>query len=115
VIALAIGVVVLFPATVAVAAAAAVWGFFFSSWLIIVNTWVGHRMPDRLEAGGSLTVTGFQLAIMIAAGVGGIFVDTIGVVTVDLIGIVLLVIGAALFGLSLSARRTQAALGRADG
>ncbi|MGN7969907.1 MFS transporter [Microbacterium sp. 22296] len=115
VIALAIGVVVLFPATVAVAAAAAVWGFFFSSWLIFVNTWVGHRMPDRLEAGGSLTVTGFQLAIIIAAGVGGIFVDTIGVVTVDVIGIVLLVIGAALFGLSLSARRTQAAVSRADG
>ncbi|WP_286300665.1 MFS transporter [Microbacterium suwonense] len=34
-----------------VGAAAFVWGFFFASWLLIVNTWVGHRMPDRLEAG----------------------------------------------------------------
>ncbi len=42
--------VVLLPSAVgAVAAAVLVWGFFFSSWLIIVNTWVGHRMPDRLE------------------------------------------------------------------
>ena len=39
----------------------------------------GYRMPDRLEAGGSLVVVGFQGAIMIAAGVGGILVDSIGV------------------------------------
>ncbi|MEL4383078.1 hypothetical protein, partial [Shewanella algae] len=81
-----------------------VWGFFFSSWLIIVNTWVGKRMPDRLEAGGSLVVTGFQLAITIAAGVGGLLVDTVGIETVDAIGIALLVVGAVLFGLSLRRR-----------
>ncbi|WP_230007245.1 MFS transporter [Microbacterium sp. Bi128] len=109
VIAAAIAVVVLLPgALAAVVAAVVVWGFFFSSWLIIVNTWVGKRMPDRLEAGGSLVVTGFQLAITIAAGVGGLLVDTAGVVTVDVIGILLLVVGAALFGMSL--RRTSAAL-----
>lgn len=105
VIALAVATVVLLPSAVgAVAAAVLVWGFFFSSWLIIVNTWVGHRMPDRLEAGGSLIVTGFQLAITIAAGLGGLLVDAAGVVTVDAIGILLLVIGAVLFGLSLRRR-----------
>lgn len=105
VIALAIAAVMLLPgAIVAVALAVVVWGFFFSSWLIIVNTWVGHRMPDRLEAGGSLVVTGFQLAIMIAAGAGGILVDSVGVVAVDAIGIALLVVGAVLFGLSVRAR-----------
>jgi len=110
VIALAVGVVVLLPAAIAaVAAAVAVWGFFFSSWLIIVNTWVGHRMPDRLEAGGGLIVTGFQLAITIAAGVGGILVDATGVVTVDAIGIALLVFGAVLFGLSLRKRTAPVA------
>ena len=36
-----------------------VWGFFFASWLLIANTWVGHRLPDRLEAGGSILVVGF--------------------------------------------------------
>lgn len=110
VIALAVGVVVLLPSAItAVAAAVAVWGFFFSSWLIIVNTWVGHRMPDRLEAGGGLIVTGFQLAITIAAGVGGILVDATGVVTVDAIGIALLVVGAVLFGLSLRKRTAPVA------
>lgn len=108
VIALAVGVVVALPSTIAaVSVAIVVWGFFFSSWLIIVNTWVGHRMPDRLEAGGSLVVTGFQLAIMIAAGVGGVLVDAASVVTVDLIGIGLLVIGAVLFGTSLRGARAS--------
>ena len=108
VIALAVGVVVALPSTIAaVSVAIVVWGFFFSSWLIIVNTWVGHRMPDRLEAGGSLVVTGFQLAIMLAAGAGGLLVDAASVVTVDLIGIGLLVIGAVLFGTSLRGARAS--------
>lgn len=106
VIAVAIAIVLLLPGAVTlVAAAVAVWGFFFASWLIIVNTWVGHRMPDRLEAGGSLMVTGFQLGIVIAASVGGILVDATSVMTVDAIGIALLVVGALLFGLSLWAPR----------
>lgn len=81
-----------------------VWGFLFSSWLIVVNTWVGHRMPDRLEAGGSLVVVGFQLAITIAAGVGGLLVDTLGVEVVYLIGAAMLILGGVLFGLSNRAR-----------
>lgn len=109
VIAGAIATVALLPGAVAaVAAAVLVWGFFFSSWLIIVNTWVGHRMPDRLEAGGSLVVTGFQLAITIAAGVGGLLVDAVGVLTVDAAGIALLLVGAVLFGLSLRVRNATA-------
>ena len=76
------------------------WGFFFSSWLIVVNTWVGHRMPDRLEAGGSLVVVGFQGAITLAAGVGGLLVDTLSVELVYAIGAVSLLAGAVLFGLS---------------
>ncbi|WEK61224.1 MAG: MFS transporter [Candidatus Microbacterium colombiense] len=85
---------------IGVAVVVLVWGFFFSSWLIVANTWVGHRMPDRLEAGGSLVVVGFQAAIMIAAGVGGVLVDTLSVELVYVIGAVSLVIGAVLFGAS---------------
>ncbi|MDF2990429.1 MAG: arabinose efflux permease [Microbacterium sp.] len=92
---------------VAVAGAVFAWGFLFASWLIIVNTWIGHRMPDRLEAGGSLVVTGFQLAIVVAAGVGGVLVDAAGVVVTDAVGVALLVVGAVLFGLSLRVPRTR--------
>lgn len=84
----------------AVGVVAFVWGFFFASWLLIVNTWIGHRMPDRLEAGGSLVVMGFQAAIMIAAGVGGVLVDGIGIAQVYTIGAVALVAGGGLFALS---------------
>ncbi|MGN7860132.1 MFS transporter [Microbacterium sp. 22303] len=84
----------------AIGVVAFVWGFFFASWLLIVNTWIGHRMPDRLEAGGSLVVMGFQAAIMTAAGVGGLLVDGIGIAQVYVIGAVVLVVGALLFGVS---------------
>lgn len=77
-----------------------VWGFFFASWILVVNTWVGHRMPDRLEAGGGLVVVGFQAAIMIAGAVGGILVDGLGIGAVYITGTLLLVLGAVLFGFS---------------
>jgi predicted MFS family arabinose efflux permease len=100
-------VIVAFPgALVAVGAAVFVWGFFFASWLIIVNTWVGHRMPDRLEAGGGLTVVGFQLGIVIAAGFGGLIIDAVGVTVDYVLAGVLLALGAVLFGLA--NRRTAA-------
>ncbi|WP_406248276.1 MFS transporter [Microbacterium sp. M] len=100
-IAAAVFATILLPGSLAaIAAAVFVWGFFFASWLIVVNTWVGHRMPDRLEAGGSLVVVGFQGAIMLAAGVGGILVDALGVELNYLIGAALLVLGAVLFGAS---------------
>ena len=84
----------------AIGVVAFVWGFFFASWLLIVNTWIGHRMPDRLEAGGSLVVMGFQAAIMIAAGIGGLLVDGIGIAQVYVIGAAVLIVGAVLFGFS---------------
>ncbi|MWV60761.1 MFS transporter [Rathayibacter sp. VKM Ac-2754] len=105
-IAIAVGAVLLLPGSVpAIAVAVVVWGFFFASWLIIVNAWVGHRMTDRLEAGGSLVVVGFQAAIVIAAGVGGVLVDAVGVEADYAIGAGLLLVGAALFGAS-NRRRT---------
>lgn len=100
-IAAAVAAVLLLPGSIAaVGAAVFVWGFFFASWLIVVNTWVGHRMPDRLEAGGSLVVVGFQGAIMLAAGVGGAIVDAFGVEVNYVAGALLLLAGAALFGAS---------------
>jgi predicted MFS family arabinose efflux permease len=85
-----------------------VWGFFFSSWLLVANTWVGHRMPDRLEAGGSLVVVGFQGAITLAAGVGGLLVDTLSIQLVYVIGAVVLLLGAVLFGASNRVARSRA-------
>ncbi|GEK85701.1 MFS transporter [Microbacterium aerolatum] len=96
--------ILLSGSVLAVGIAVFVWGFFFASWLLVVNTWVGHRMPDRLEAGGSLVVVGFQASIMVAAAVGGILVDSIGVEPSYVFGAAALVAGAALFGASNRAR-----------
>ena len=76
------------------------WGFFFASWLLVVNTWAGKRMPDMLEPGGTLVVVGFQSGIMIAAGVGGAIVDALGVGPVFLAGTALLLLGAVFFATS---------------
>ncbi len=101
VLAVSVASMLLLSGTVAgIGAVVFVWGFFFASWLIVVNTWVGHRMPSRLEAGGSLVVVGFQGAIMLAAGVGGVLVDGVGVEVSYVIGAALLLVGAVLFGLS---------------
>lgn len=81
-------------------AAVFVWGFFFASWLLVANTWAGHRMPDLLEAGGSLIVVGFQAGIMLAAALGGALVDLIGITPVFAVGAALLLVGALLFGVS---------------
>lgn len=84
----------------ATGAAVFAWGFFFASWLLIANTWVGHRMPDQLEAGGSLIVVGFQSGIMIAAASGGALVDVLGISPVYAAGAALLLLGAIQFGIS---------------
>jgi predicted MFS family arabinose efflux permease len=101
------GMIGLSGSVVAIGVVSFVWGAVFASWLIIVNTWVGHRMPDRLEPGGGLVVVGFQLAIAIAAGVGGLLVDATDVVTVYVVGIVALLVGAVLFGLANRAPRSR--------
>lgn len=106
VIAVAIGATIGFGgSTIAVGVAVSIWGFCFASWLLVINTWVGHRMPDRLEAGGSLVVVGFQAAIMIAAGVGGVLVDTAGVELSFMLGAVALLFGTVLFGAANRAQR----------
>lgn len=105
VIAVAVAATILLSGTVlGVGIAVFVWGVFFASWLLVVNTWVGHRMPDRLEAGGSLVVVGFQASITVAAALGGILVDSRGVETVYAVAAIALLAGAALFGLSNRAR-----------
>lgn len=100
-VAASVAAVVALPGALPVVSAAVVlWGFAFASWLIVINAWAGRRTPDRLEAGGSLVVVGFQLAIVLAAGLGGLLVDHAGVVVDYAIALVLLLVGTVLFGLS---------------
>ncbi|KAB1659443.1 MFS transporter [Pseudoclavibacter chungangensis] len=84
----------------AVIAGVLVWGMGFGGWLVVVNTWLGHVVPDRLEAGGGLVVAGFQLAITLGAAVGGILIDIAGVPVTFTIAAIVLALGSVLFGLA---------------
>ncbi len=96
------------PGSIAlVGAAIFLWGAAFSAWLIVLNTWIGRRTPGHLEAGGALSVAGFQLAITLAAAAGGLAIDLAGVVVVYLIGFGSVAIGTVVFFL---AGRVPAAL-----
>jgi len=98
-LAVSVLVIALFPGVLPlIAVAVGVWGFAFGSWLVTVSTWSGRQMPDRLEAGGGLVVAGFQLAIALGAGVGGILVDVIGILPTLVIAATVLAVGGALFG-----------------
>ncbi|MGA0567842.1 MFS transporter [Rathayibacter sp. KR2-224] len=93
---------------IAIAAAVVVWGFGFGAWPAVINTWAARYVPDRLEAAGGLVVAGFQLAITLGAGVGGILVDSIDVRATYVVAVVVVAAGAVLFG---SAGRRRSALG----
>ncbi|RKW69522.1 MFS transporter [Galactobacter caseinivorans] len=105
-IALGVFAVALLPGSLAaVAIAVLLWGAGFGAWLVVINTWIGRTAPDRLESGGGLVVTGFQLAIMLGAALGGLVVDAAGVVPTFLAAGVILAAGSVLFGAA--ARSTQ--------
>lgn len=72
-----------------------VWGVGFGAVPTMVQTWIAHVVPERLESAGGLVVAAFQIAITIGAAVGGLLVDSVGV-QVALIGSgIAAVLGAA--------------------
>ncbi|WP_448002418.1 MFS transporter [Agromyces bauzanensis] len=56
-----------------------VWGLGFGAVPTMVQTWMAHVAPQRLESAGGLVVAAFQVAITIGAAVGGLLVDSVGV------------------------------------
>lgn len=82
----------------AIAVAVLAWGAGFGAWLVVINTWIGRTAPDRMEAGGGLIVTGFQFAIVLGAALGGLLVDSAGVLTTFLAAGIILAAGSVIFG-----------------
>ncbi|WP_040166313.1 MFS transporter [Microbacterium gorillae] len=85
------------PALPVAAIAVTAWGASFGGWLVVVNTWTAHRLPDRLEAGGGLVVVGFQLAITVGAAVGGVIVDSLGAGSLLVAAGAVTIIGGVIF------------------
>lgn len=71
-----------------------VWGLGFGAVPTMVQTWVAHVAPERLESAGGLVVAAFQVAITIGAAVGGLLVDSVGVQAALIVGGIAAVAGA---------------------
>jgi predicted MFS family arabinose efflux permease len=81
-----------------VVAAILVWGLVFGGWLVVVSAWVGRLVPSRMEAGGGLVVAGYQFAIALGAGIGGVFIDQAGISLTLVIAAGSALLGGVLFG-----------------
>ncbi|WP_032401728.1 MFS transporter [Rhodococcoides fascians] len=93
-----IGGIAAFPGEfVALTVAVTVWGFGFGAWLTVVSTWMARVASERMEAGGGLVVAGFQLAITLGAGAGGVVVDALGIRSALVIAAAVALAGAAIF------------------
>jgi predicted MFS family arabinose efflux permease len=80
-----------------------VWGIGFGAVPTMVQTWVAHVAPQRLESAGGLIVAAFQIAITIGAAVGGLLVDSVGVQAALIAGGIAAVLG----GLALCSARAR--------
>ncbi|MEV1128343.1 MFS transporter [Agromyces sp. NPDC049794] len=80
-----------------------VWGLGFGAVPTMVQTWVAHVAPERLESAGGLIVAAFQIAITIGAAVGGLLVDSVGVQAALIGGGIAAVLG----GVALSSARAR--------
>lgn len=98
-IGVSIGIVALAPGQLwLVAVAVTTWGIGFGGWLTTLGTWMGRLVPDRMESGGGLSVAGFQLAITLGAGVGGLLIDLIGVTPALVVASGSAIVGGLIFG-----------------
>jgi len=80
-----------------------VWGVGFGAVPTMVQTWIAHVAPERLESAGGLIVAAFQIAITIGAAVGGLLVDSVGVQAALIAGGIAAVLG----GVALSSARAR--------
>lgn len=102
-IGVSIGIVALAPGQLwLVAVAVTTWGIGFGGWLTTLGTWMGRLVPDRMESGGGLSVAGFQLAITLGAGVGGLLIDLIGVTPALVVASASAIVGGLIFGRAVS-------------
>ncbi|GCE42069.1 transporter, MFS superfamily [Rhodococcus wratislaviensis] len=103
--------VALFPGHLwAVGVGATAWGIGFGAWLLVVSTWIGRLARDRMESVGGLIVTGFQIAITLGAGLGGVVADNAGVRVTLIAAAIAALVGGTLFRM---ARTTTAGISKA--
>jgi predicted MFS family arabinose efflux permease len=57
----------------------ALWGFAAGMVPVGWSTWLTRAIPRQAESGGGILVAAIQEALMIGASVGGLMIDTVGI------------------------------------
>jgi predicted MFS family arabinose efflux permease len=57
----------------------ALWGFAAGMVPVGWSTWLTRAIPRQAESGGGILVAAIQVALMIGASVGGLIIDTVGI------------------------------------
>ena len=58
---------------------AVAWGFMFGFIPVVWSTWITRTLADKAEIAGGLSVAAIQFSIGLAAGIGGLTFDTMGI------------------------------------
>lgn len=81
-----------------------VWGFAFGAVPVAWTTWLTRTVPDQIESGGGLQVASIQLAMTAGAGIGGILMDSSGVLVIPTSSGVIFLVAAGLILIGLRPR-----------
>jgi predicted MFS family arabinose efflux permease len=74
-----------------------IWGFAFGALPVCIQVWTYESAPALYESGGAMIVTFFQTGIALGALLGGMIVDSAGVIFTFLIAAVLSAVSILIF------------------
>ena len=78
------------------------WGFVFGFIPVGWSTWITRTLADKAELVGGLSVAAIQFSIGLAAGVGGMTFDQLGVSGIFITATIICIIGAIITALCFS-------------
>lgn len=105
---IALGLIACGASLAAVVALMAAWGLVATAVPVVWWTWLADTLPQDAETGGGLMVAVVQLAIGLGSTVGGVLYDGVGYRGAFMASAALLVVAAALAGLTARVAHSQA-------
>lgn len=79
---------------------AVAWGFIFGFIPVAWSTWITRTLADKAEIAGGISVAAIQFSIGLAAAIGGITFDTMGIGGIFVAAAVIQILAAALIKVS---------------
>lgn len=79
-----------------------IWGFIFGFIPVGWSTWIARTLADKAELAGGLSVAAIQFSIGLAAAMGGLTFDTLGITGIFIIAATFLLVAFLLVKSSFS-------------